>query len=314
MGSAVNSSLIGFFLRRFGEAFLTLLGLVILTFFLMKGLPGGPFDQEASLHPLVREKLSRDWKIEGSAWEQLSSYVGSVLRGDLGWSISQPGRSVNEILKTGWSRTVLLNFTALLAVVLLGSVFSYLGFLGEGKKSGAMVDSVLVCLISLPGLFLGPLLIWAFAFELNWFPAAFLDSPMHYVLPVFTLALRPSASLARLLLGTLRDLKNADFLRTARAKGLSPSEIFWRHALRNSLVPVLTYGGPVFVGILSGSFLVEILFSTRGLGAAFADAVAERDSTVILGLTLVYGALLVGVSFLIDLLLRWVDPRIREVS
>ncbi|MBX3040150.1 MAG: ABC transporter permease [Bdellovibrionaceae bacterium] len=310
----MNSDLLSFFFKRVSEAFLTLLGLVILTFFLMKGLPGGPFDHEASLHPLVREKLAQAWNIDGSSWQQLASYVGSVLKGDLGWSMNQPGRSVMDILRTGWNQTVILNFVAMLVVLLLGTLFSYFGFLGEGKKLGAVVDSILVCLISLPGLFLGPILIWAFAFELNWFPAAFLESPLHYVLPVFTLALRPAASLARLLLGTLRDLKNADFLRTARAKGLSPSEVFWRHALRNSMVPVLTYGGPVFVGILSGSFLIEILFSTRGMGAAFADAVAERDSTVILGLTLVYGALLVGVSFVIDLLLRWVDPRIREVS
>lgn len=298
-------------ISRLIEAAATLLALAALTFLLMKALPGSPFDQDVSLHPVVQERLSKEWALSESTPRQLIAYLGSAAQGDLGWSLSQPGRSVGEMIATGFSRTFWLNVFALVTVLLLAPCLAALALVPALR---GFMDALLLALISLPGLFLGPLLIWFFAFYFEWLPAAFLESPAHYILPVLTLSLRPSASVARLLLASLREISSQDFLRTAKAKGLSAQEIFWRHALRNSLIPALAYMGPVVVGLLSGSFIVEILFSTQGLGVLFVEALGERDLPVVLGVSLCYGLMLITVSFLIDLLSVWIDPRISEVS
>lgn len=299
-------------LRRLAEAVLTLMGMVVLTFLLMKGLPGGPYDLDVSLHPLVVESFKQHWGIGNSPWQQAILYIKGILHGDLGWSMVYPDRSVGDIIKTGFTQSILLNGISLIMIFLFSLSFSAFYFRSKKNQKEKLAEAALVALVSLPSLFIGPALIWLFSFYLEILPAAFLDSPVHYILPVLTLSLRPAAALAQILIGSLRDIEKEDYLRTARAKGLTEERIFWFHAVKNSLVPVLSYAGPLIVGIFSGSFLVEILFSIQGLGFAFVQAVSERDLPVILGLTLFYGAFLVLVSFLIDLLLMWIDPRIEE--
>lgn len=308
----IKKSFAFFLCRRLLEALGTLLGLVVLSFFLLRALPGGPFDEEATLHPLVREKLVESWKLDESAMSQLIGYFQSILQGDFGWSISHPGRSVKDLVMEAWENTMSLNLVAIFMVLSLGGLFSFAGYLWREKKQSQLLEIFLLAMISLPGLLLGPLLLWAFSFELNWFPAAFLSSPWHFVLPVLTLSIRPAASLSRILIGTYQNLRREDYLRTAQAKGLLPTEIFWKHVLKNAIGPALNYSGPMLVGIFSGSFLVEVLFSIRGLGALFVQSVMERDFTVVLGLTLFYGALLVAASFVIDLIQRQLDPRLKE--
>lgn len=299
-------------LKRLAEAALTLTGLVLLTFVLLKLLPGSPFDLETPLHPLVRESLERRWDLRGSWPSQLGSYVSALARGDLGVSLVDPSRPVSRVLREGLSQTLALNLIALVAIFAVGFAAALAGSVRPGGRLDRAIDNVTIAFISLPGLLLGPLLIWLFALQWDLLPVAFLETPAHYVLPVLTLALRPAASLARILSASLREAARSEYMRTAKAKGLGPWHALFRHALRNSLIPVLAYSGPLIVGLVSGSFLVEVLFSVRGLGAAFVEAVTDRDQPVILGLTLFYGAALVAVSLALDLVMRAADPRLRE--
>lgn len=302
------------FSRRGVEALVTLAGLALFTFLLLKALPGGPFDEETPLHPLVREKLSQAWALKASAFEQFLAYVRSALAGEFGYSLVEPGRSVGSILSTGLSQTLLLNLSALVVILFLGVAVSLVAAENPEGPLDRFVDSMTIALISLPSLFLGPLLIWFFGMHLNWFPIAFLDGPMNYVLPVITLSLRPSAYLVRLLSRSLREAQSAEYMRTAKAKGLSERQALRHHALRNSLLPVLGALGPLIVGLLSGSFMVEVLFAIPGLGRSFVESLSLRDYPVVVGLTLFYGALLVAVSFLLDVGMKWADPRLKENS
>lgn len=294
------------------EAAVTLLGLVLLTFVLLKALPGGPFDDEISLHPQVREAFVKSWALDKPTHVQIVAYVGSVLRGDFGVSLQDPGLSVAEVLRRGLSRTLGLNFIALAVIFVLGFSAALLGSARPGSRWESGVKNITLALVSLPSLFLGPFLIYVFSLWLGLLPVALLESPLHYILPVVTLSLRPAAYLARILMNALREARGADYMRTAKAKGLSAAQALRRHALRNSLMPVLGYSAPLVVGLLSGSFMVEVLFAVPGLGTAFVESLGTRDYPVILGLTIFYGVLLVTSSMIFEALQRIADPRLRE--
>lgn len=297
--------------RRVLEALITLVGLVLFTFLLYKILPGSPFDEEVPLHPLVRERLERSWDLHAPWPRQLGNYLAGLAHGDLGVSLTDQ-RPVSEILVSGLSATLALNLLGLVFMFVVGFVFA-LGL--AWRPHGALfrfTDAFTIAVISVPSLFLGPLLILVFAMKLDWFPAAFLDGPKHYVLPVLTLALRPAGSFGRVLGGALIEVRTADFMRTAKAKGLSDFRALIKHALRNSLVPAFAYIGPSLVWLFSGSFVVELLFAVRGMGSAFVEAISLRDLPVILGLTLFYGALMILVSLVFDLLMKFADPRLQE--
>lgn len=301
-------------LQKFLEAAATLLGLIVLSFFLLKALPGGPFDDEASLHPQVRAHLEKAWALHESALTQMFSYVRSILSGDFGVSLQDPSITVAQILGRGLSQTLSLNLLALVLIFVLGFSGALLGSWKPGSRLESFMENLALALISLPSLFLGPLLIYVFGFYFGVLPVAFLESPAHYVLPVLTLSLRPSAYLTRILMTSLREARGSDYMRTAKAKGLTPLQALVRHALRNSLMPVLGYSAPLVVGLLSGSFMVEVLFAVPGLGTAFVESLGTRDYPVILGLTLFYGALLVATSMVLEGLQRWADPRLRETA
>ncbi|MBX3032290.1 MAG: ABC transporter permease [Bdellovibrionaceae bacterium] len=280
---------------------------------LLRALPGGPFDEESPLHPAVRERLQGSWDLQGHLFGQFFSYVGGLFRGDLGWSLVDAQRSVASVIAAGFRQTIWLNSLSLVFIFALGFFMALMAARRPHGWWGRSFETVSLAMVSLPSLFLGPLLVWLFAFHWDLLPAAFLDTPAHFVLPVLTLSLRPAASLARLLAVSLREAEATDYMRTARAKGLSAWHALTKHALRNSLMPVLGYAGPLIFDVLSGSFLVEVLFSVPGLGMAFVDAMGGRDYPVILGLTLFYGVCLVLISAGIDLLMKAADPRLREM-
>lgn len=298
-------------LRRCLEAALTLIALAAFCFVLLKALPGGPFDDEEIRSPEVRARLESQWGLSQGLGAQIGAYFGGLLSGDLGRSMLERDKTVASVLKDGFSRTLSLNLIALVVILFAGFSLAVISE-SSSERARAMLDALTTALISLPSLFLGPLLIWAFAMKLDLLPIAFLDSPAHYILPVLTLAMRPSAYLCRLVSASLAEAKKADYMRTAMAKGLSLRQALWRHGLRNSLVPILGYLAPLIVGLLSGSFMVEILFSINGLGRAFVDALSIRDYPIVMGLTLFYGFLLIIASLSLDLVMKLVDPRLRE--
>lgn len=286
--------------------------LATLTFLLLKALPGGPFDDEMALNSLVKEKLMEHWQVEQSWLVQATSYLQALARGDLGVSMVRPDRTIAEIIIQGVQNTLFLNSTALVFIICGALFFSMLAIRYRGTWVENMIDQGVIAFLSLPSLFWGPFLIYLFGFYWNLLPVAFLTSPQHYILPLLTLSLRPLAALVRILKNSMHDNIQQDYVRTAKAKGAGNWRILTHHVLRNSLIPFLSYGGPLIVSLLSGSFLVEVLFAVPGLGTEFISSLNDRDYTLIVGLTLFYGALLITVNSAIDILLRVVDPRLRE--
>lgn len=311
---------IQFVLKKVLEFAASLFCLAALTFFLLKALPGGPFDEEAALHPLAQQTLENHWGLQEPVVMQFVHYIGSVVQGDLGQSMVQAGQPVAQIIQRDLGNTISLNILSLILVFVGAFALSLLAVRGawynqEAGRSSILekiIDQSMIALISLPSLFIGPLLIYFFCFYWNLLPVAFLSSPVHYILPVITLSLRPLAYLVRLLKNSLSENLSHDYIRTARAKGLSPSHILMKHVLRVSLVPLISYAGPLIVSLISGSFLVEMLFAVPGLGSEFIRSLSDRDYTVITGLALFYGLLLISINLLSDVLLRWVDPRLKE--
>lgn len=301
-------------LRKLLETLTALLALVFLTFLFLYSMPGGPFDEEASLNPLVKQNLQQLWALDQSPLSQFWHYLTGLLQGNLGVSMVQTGKSVSEILHQGLSQTLVLNFLAALLAYILAFFASTLAMIKKGSLFGKCIEVLNVLAISLPSLFLGPILIYFFGFYLNLLPTAFLSSPLHYILPVITLSLRPWAQLTFLLKTSLRENLELDYIRTAKAKGLSKWQVLVRHALKNSLMPVLSISGPLIVGLISGSFLVEILFSIPGLGQQFVESLNLRDYPVVMGLVLVYGSCLIILTNVFDACSVWADPRMRGPS
>lgn len=286
--------------------------LAALTFVLLKALPGGPFDEDAALNPLVREKLAQHWGLEQNLLAQIGNYLASLIQGDLGVSMSKPDRTVAEIIAQGLSNTLILNAIALGLILCGAFVIAVLAVRYRSTWFESFIDQTVIAFLSLPSLFWGPLLIYIFGFYWNLLPVALLSSPTHYVLPVVTLSVRPLAALIRLLKNSLNENLHKDYARTAKAKGVGEWGVLVRHVLKNSLIPFLSYVGPLTVSLLSGSFLVEVLFAVPGLGSEFIAALNDRDYTLIVGLTLFYGSLLIVVNSVVDVLLKLVDPRLQE--
>lgn len=301
-----------FVLRKLLETLMALLALVFLTFVFLHSLPGGPFDEEVSLNPAVKENLVRLWALDQSFWSQFVHYLSGLMRGELGESMIQNGKTVEAVLAQGISQTLGLNLLAVVAAYALAFVTSAVSAVQGDSWLRRGIDVVGLLAISLPSLFLGPVLIYFCGFYLNLLPTAFLSGPLNYILPVLTLSLRPWAQLNLLLGNSLRETLRLDFIRTAKAKGLSGLQILLHHAYKNSLTPVLSLSGPLIVGLISGSFLVEVLFSIPGLGQLFVESLNLRDYPVVMGLVLVYGTTLIVLTNIFDLLSIWLDPRLRE--
>jgi len=303
---------IRFLFKKLVEILASLAVLAALSFLLLKLLPGGPFDEDTALNPLVRETLSKTWGLHDSVFQQSLKYFGSVFVGDLGVSMAHPDQSVVSIFGQGLANTMGLNFFALICVLVGSFGISILAMRYRGTWLDRTVDQLMIAFLSLPSLFWGPLLIYLFGFYFNLLPVAFLTGPANYILPVLTLSMRPLASLVRLLKTSLTENYHLDYVRTAKAKGVGEWGILIRHVLRNSMIPFLSYSGPLLVGLLSGSFLVEMLFAIPGLGGQFIMAVGDRDYTLIVGLSIFYGSLLIVMNSVIDVIMKMVDPRLRE--
>jgi oligopeptide transport system permease protein len=287
--------------------------LVSLTFLLLRFLPGGPFDHDTPLNPHVQAELEKSWNLDAPLGSQYLSYMGALLEhGELGVSMQRPDQSVREILLQGLGQTLSLNLITLFFIYVFAFALSLLWARYRDGSLGIALEQLFMSLVSLPSLFVAPLLIYVFGFYLNWLPIAFLSSPRHFILPVLALGLRPMAHLARILQKSFAHQFESEYIRGARARGLSETRILTHHILRNSLVPLLSYSGTMIVSLLSGSFLIEMLFAIPGLGSEFISSLAERDYTVICGLALFYGVLLIGINLVLDFLMREADPRLKD--
>lgn len=282
-----------------------------LTFALLRFLPGGPFDKEKTLPPEILRNLERRYALDGTFAEQYVDYLGRILQGDLGPSYKYPGRDVREILSDALPVSVELGLLAL-AIAIAGGIA--LG-LAAGTRRGTALDRSVAWLslvgVSAPSFVIGAGLILVVGLWLDWLPAGLWEGPRHAILPALTLAALPLAYVTQLTRAQVVAVMDQDYVRTARAKGVPESRLRRRHVLRNALLAVSTYFGPLLATLLTGSFVVEKIYAIPGMGRFFVTAVTNRDYPLVLGVTLVYAALVVLANLAVDLLYAWLDPRIR---
>ena len=299
-------------LRRLASLPVVLLCVVTITFFLMRLSPGGPFDSERKLPAAIEKQLLAKYKLDGTLLEQYSGYLRDLLHGDLRLSTKYRNRSVNEILAQTLPVTLTLGATALLIAITAGVWLGAFAAARPGTfaEGGALAATLLA--ISLPSFVLGPLLILIFSIKLAWLPVGGWGTPIQLLLPAVTLAIPYAAVIARLLHDSLRETLAEDFVRTARAKGLTERAVVYRHALRVAILPVVSYLGPLAANLLTGSIVVETIFHIPGAGGFFVNSILNRDGFLLGGVVIVYCVLLMLFNLLVDLSYRFLDRRIRE--
>jgi oligopeptide transport system permease protein len=303
--------LISLLLKRFLHGLVVLWVVATLTFVLLRVAPGGPFDSERKLPPEVIANLEAKYHLDEPVWQQYLRYLGGIARGDFGPSYKYLDRGVTEIIADTLPTSTLLGGLAILFAVLAAFPIGLLAAYYRNSAIDRFCMFVATLGISLPNFILGALLIWGIALQLGWLQAGRWDEWSTVILPMVTLGAAPAAYLAALLRSTLIETFGEDFIRTARAKGLTEFVVVAKHALCHSLIPVLTVMGPLTAALLTGSFVVEFVFAIPGMGRFFITAVTDRDYPLIMGVTLVYTALLVCTNLVVDLLYSYVDPRIR---
>jgi len=298
-------------LKRLVYGVIVLWAVATLTFILLRLAPGGPFDSERKLPPEIIANLEAKYHLNEPVLEQYIRYLAALARGDLGPSYKYLDRDVTEIIADTLPTSALLGALAVLFAV---SISFPLGLFAAYYRE-SVIDRLCLFVatlgISLPNFILGALLIWSVALQLGWLQAGRWDDWSSVILPMVTLGAAPAAYLSVLLRSNLIEILNEDFVRTARAKGAREQAVIAKHALRNSLIPILTVMGPLIAALLTGSFVVEYVFAIPGMGRFFITAVTDRDYPLIMGVTLVYTTILVGANLAVDLLYGWVDPRIR---
>ena len=298
-------------LKRCLHGLLVLWVVATLTFVLLRLAPGGPFDSERKLPPEVIANLEAKYHLDEPLWQQYLRYLAAIAGGDLGPSYKYLDRGVTEIIADTLPTSVLLGGLAILFALAVSFPIGLLAAYYRNSLIDRCCMLVATLGISLPNFLLGAFLIWAIALQLGWLQAGRWDDWASIILPTVTLGAAPAAFLAALLRSTLIDTFGEDFVRTARAKGLKESVVVAKHALCHSLIPVLTVMGPLIAALLTGSFVVEFVFAIPGMGRFFITAVVDRDYPLIMGVTLIYTALLVSANLLVDLLYSYADPRIR---
>ncbi len=303
---------------------------ILVTFAMARAMPGGPFDRagDKSLPESIRQNLEQRYNLDKPFHEQFIIYVGNLMKGDMGPSFSYRGRSVNTLISETLPISAQLGILSVLLGMLIGVPAGIFSALRQNSWVDYTSSFVAVLGLSIPNLVLAPLLIYIFSVQLGWFPAArwginykqiyfgilpplTADFFMHAALPVITLGTGMAASFSRLTRASLLQTIREDYIRTARAKGLPQSLTIIRHALRNSMIPVVTLLGPLLAAILTGTFVVEFIFGIPGMGDFFITAVNNRDYPIILGSTLVYAIFLIIGNLFVDIAYAWMDPRIR---
>lgn len=300
-------------LLRLLTAIPTLLVLVTLTFFLMRAAPGGPFDRERSLPPEIERALAAEYHLDESLPRQYLRYLGQLAQGDLGPSFQYEGFRVTELIAKGLPVSLTLGVLAMALALLLGGAMGVTAALTHRRWPDYGLMSTALLGVSIPSYVVAPLLVLVFAITLRWLPAGgwVAGRWSDLVLPVVALALPQVSAIARLLRGSLLEVMQQPYLRTARAKGLPPYLVIGRHAMKPALMPLVSYLGPATAGVLTGSVVVEQVFALPGLGRYFVQGALNRDYTLVLGVVVVYGALIVLFNFLVDLAYGWLDPRIK---
>lgn len=303
-----------FVIRRFFETIPVLLAAVTITFFLIRLAPGGPFTDERSYPEESIRQLNRYYGLDKPILVQYIRYIGGALHGDLGPSFKYPDKTVNEIIAATFPVSLELGAYGLLFALVLGLGAGIAAALHPNRPTDHAVMGIAMTGICVPSFVLGPLLVLGFSLGLHWFNAAGWITAGDRVLPAISLGAAYAAYIARLSRGSMLEVLPQDYVRTARAKGVSPLRVVTHHVLRNALPPVVSFLGPATAGLITGSFVVETVFQVPGMGRMFVSAAFNRDYTLLLGLVVFYSLLIVAFNSLVDVLLVWLDPRIRNAE
>ncbi len=303
--------MIGFILKRILWAIPVLWIVATITFAMMHLVPGGPFDREKKLPPEIKANIEAKFHLDKPLPVQYALYLKGLLRGDLGPSYKYLGRTVNDVIADTLPVSMQLGFLALLVGLVVG--------LSAGVASAVWARTALdktsmflaTAGISIPNFVLGALLIQLFSHQFKLLPPALWEDARHAILPAAALGLAPAAYIARLMRASILEVMDKDYVRTARAKGLGFWAVLWRHVLINAISPVVTILGPLTAALVTGSFVIEFIFSVPGMGQFFITAVTNRDYPLIMGVTLVYAALIVSANLFVDVLYLFIDPRVQ---
>ena len=297
--------------RRILTGILSLFVLITVTFFLVRIIPGSPF-QRGGVSESVVEAIEQEYGLNEPLFTQYLSYIGGVLHGDLGISYQDPAVRVTEVIARAWPVTASVGAAALIVSLILGTGLGILSAVSGRRSVKQVISAGGMIAAGIPGFAAAILLMLVFSVKLKLLPASGLLSPVHYILPVAALSLYPAAMVSRLVSSTLETELTKDYVLFARAKGLGRRQVIFTHALKNAYLPVINYIGPASASLLTGSFVVESIFTIPGLGREFVGSITNRDYTLILGLTIFMGAVVILVNLITDLLCAWLDPKTRR--
>ena len=297
--------------KRIGLAVVTIWAVATLTFFLMNMVPGGPFLSEKAISPQATAALEAKYGLDKPLFQQYLTYIGGAVQGDFGDSLKQRGRTVTEIILMKFPVSARVGGISVLVALTLGIPLGCIAALKRGKFTDSLISVVATCGIAVPSFVICTVLLYTFGAKLKLLPTVGLTSWKNYIMPVMALSFYPTAYIMRLMRSSMLDVLGQDYMRTAKAKGVSGFVSLFKHALRNAILPVVTYVGPMLAYTVTGSFVVEKIFTIPGLGGEFIGAINGRDYTLIMGTTIFLATLIIVMNVVVDIVYKIVDPRIK---
>ena len=297
--------------KRIGLAIVTIWAVATLTFFLMNMVPGGPFLSEKAISPQATAALEAKYGLDKPLFQQYLTYIGGAVHGDLVDSLKQRGRTVTDIILMKFPVSARVGGLSVLVALTLGVPLGCIAALKRGKFLDSLISVVATCGIAVPSFVICTVLLYIFGVNLKVLPTIGLTSWKNYIMPVMALSFYPTAYIMRLMRSSMLDVLGQDYMRTAKAKGVSGFVSLFKHALRNAILPVVTYVGPMLAYTVTGSFVVEKIFTIPGLGGEFIGAINGRDYTLIMGTTIFLATLIIVMNVVVDIVYKIVDPRIK---
>ena len=303
--------MVKYIVKRILLAIVTIWAVATLTFFLMNLVPGGPFLSEKAISPQATAALEAKYGLDKPMFQRYLTYMTDALHGDFGDSLKQRGRTVMSIIAMKFPVSARVGGISVLVALILGIPLGSIAALKRGKAADSVISVIATCGIAVPSFVICTVLMYFLGVKLGLLPTMGLQSAKHYIMPVIALSFYPTAYIMRLMRSSMLDVLGQDYMRTARAKGLAGGKILFKHALRNAILPVVTYVGPMLAYTITGSFVVEKIFVIPGLGGEFITAINGRDYTLIMGTTIFLATLVIVMNVLVDIVYKIVDPRIK---
>ena len=300
-----------YLVKRLLMMIVTLFMIALLTFILMHVVPGGPFTQEKQVPQAVLDALNEKYHLNDPLWKQFLDYMGGLIRLDLGPSFKYQGKTVNDFINNGLPFSATLGGITLVFVLIASIPMGIVAALKNGKWQDMLLMALATIGVTIPSFVIATGLMYIFSFQLGWTPTYGVDTWQGWILPSVALGGYSISFLARLMRSSLLEVMGQDYIRTARAKGISEGRVIVKHALRNALIPVVTVLGPTVANLLTGSFVIEKIYAIPGIGSHFVNSVTQRDYTTIMGMTIFYAAFLIAMIFIVDIFYCLIDPRIK---